>query len=131
VLKTCCIIGTWVQDHLLRETWPSPLGMSSGVEDRVFYNFPVPPHLAVRPAPRRSDRQPLVQPPTPSSRVSRGCPYIYVPTPKAIHHLIFDNTSFSNMNKMEFLEVLRKYVKNQVLKNMFLQNLQRSQRKIR
>jgi hypothetical protein len=36
VLETCCIIGTWVQDHLLREVWPDPLVMSPRVEARVF-----------------------------------------------------------------------------------------------
>jgi hypothetical protein len=34
---------------------------------------------------------------TPSSRISRGYPYIYVPAPKVIHHLTFGGTSFSNM----------------------------------
>jgi hypothetical protein len=29
-LKMCCIIGTWVWDHLLREAWPGPLGVLVG-----------------------------------------------------------------------------------------------------
>jgi hypothetical protein len=36
VVETYCIIGIWVQDHLLREAWPDPLGMSSEVTARVF-----------------------------------------------------------------------------------------------
>jgi hypothetical protein len=36
VLETCCIIGTWVQDHLLCEAWPDPLGLSPRVAARVF-----------------------------------------------------------------------------------------------
>jgi hypothetical protein len=30
VLETCCIINTWVQDHLLCEAWPGPLRVPSG-----------------------------------------------------------------------------------------------------
>jgi hypothetical protein len=26
----CCIIDTWVRDHLLREAWPDPLGVLHG-----------------------------------------------------------------------------------------------------
>jgi hypothetical protein len=33
--EMCCIIGTWVRDHLLREAWPGPLGMSPRVVARV------------------------------------------------------------------------------------------------
>jgi hypothetical protein len=36
VLETCCIICTWIRDHLLREAWSDPLEMSLGVADRVF-----------------------------------------------------------------------------------------------
>jgi hypothetical protein len=30
MLETCCIIGIWVQDHLLREAWLSSLEILCG-----------------------------------------------------------------------------------------------------
>jgi hypothetical protein len=33
----CCIIGTWVQDNLLYEAWPGPLGVPPGW---VIQGFP-------------------------------------------------------------------------------------------
>jgi hypothetical protein len=36
VLETCCVIGTWVRDHLLHEVCPDPLGVSLGVAFRVL-----------------------------------------------------------------------------------------------
>jgi hypothetical protein len=30
MLETCCIIGIWVRDHLLREAWLSPLEILRG-----------------------------------------------------------------------------------------------------
>jgi hypothetical protein len=33
----CCIIGTWVQDHLLYEARPNPLGfLHGGLTARVY-----------------------------------------------------------------------------------------------
>jgi hypothetical protein len=34
-IKMCCIIGTWVRDHL-REVWPSSLGVSPGWGVQTF-----------------------------------------------------------------------------------------------
>jgi hypothetical protein len=31
IIETYCIISTRVWDHLIREAWPDPLGMSPGV----------------------------------------------------------------------------------------------------
>jgi hypothetical protein len=59
--------------------------MSSEVAAKVFKGFPAPLPLVVRPGA------------APSSKVSSGCPYIYVHTSKVIHHLTFLGTPFSNM----------------------------------
>jgi hypothetical protein len=36
ILETCCIIGIWVRDHLLREVGLGPLGMSLEVTAMVY-----------------------------------------------------------------------------------------------
>jgi hypothetical protein len=88
------VLGTWVWNHLLCEAWPDPLGMTTGVVARVSLR-----HSLRRsdspPTPKRSDRQPMAQPPL--LGFSEGCSYIYVLTPKIIHHLTFGGTPSSNM----------------------------------
>jgi hypothetical protein len=80
VLEACCIIGTWVRDHLLREAWPGPLGMSPRVAARVLLGFPYATTFDAAPC----------------SRVSMGLPLYIFTYPKAIHHLTFGSTPFSN-----------------------------------
>jgi hypothetical protein len=36
VLETCCIIGIWDRDHLVREVWHDPFGMTPGVAAKVY-----------------------------------------------------------------------------------------------
>jgi hypothetical protein len=44
VLEICCIIGLWAQDHLLREAWPSPLGVLRDITCTRL-GFPLARHL--------------------------------------------------------------------------------------
>jgi hypothetical protein len=32
VLEMCCIVGTWVSDHLLHEAWSGPLEIPLGLD---------------------------------------------------------------------------------------------------
>jgi hypothetical protein len=63
VLETCCIIGTWVQDHLLREAWPGPLGVPPvwGIEGQGFPSTTAPGGLTALPGSQTAS--PCVAPP--------------------------------------------------------------------
>jgi hypothetical protein len=47
----CCIIGTWVQDHLLCEAWSGPLGVPPGwgIQGYGFLGATAPGDLTASP----------------------------------------------------------------------------------